>query len=121
MLDNKKCILVYGLHEEELDKLKKADLKIIEITSEMADMKVRDILEGIRLLNYINELPKEKLILFNNYDTEALREKVKYIRTIVKGGILASVTPTTNEWTFKYLLNHLIEERDWFIGKEKGR
>ncbi|MDD6796016.1 MAG: DUF3783 domain-containing protein [Clostridiaceae bacterium] len=114
MLDNNKCILVYNLTKEELEKLnKKADLKLIVVTDDMAEMKVKDIVEGIKILNYNNRMPNEKLILFNNYDEKGLVEAIKDIRSFIKGGIIAVVTETTINWTFEYLLNHMIEERQW--------
>lgn len=114
MLDNNKCILVYNLTKEELEKLnKKADLKLIVVTDDMAEMKVKDIVEGIKILNYNNRMPNEKLILFNNYDEKGLVEAIKDIRSFINGGIIAVVTETTINWTFEYLLNHMIEERQW--------
>ena len=114
MLDNNKCILVYNLTKEELEKLnKKADLKLKVVTDDMAEMKVKDIVEGIKILNYNNRMPNEKLILFNNYDEKGLVEAIKDIRSFIKGGIIAVVTETTINWTFEYLLNHMIEERQW--------
>ena len=46
MLKNNKCILVYNLKDEELQKLKRLPFKVIEITKEMASMTVKDIIEG---------------------------------------------------------------------------
>ena len=121
MLENNKCILVYGLTDEELDGLKKANLKTLEITDEMASMKIQDIINGLMILKYDNKLPDEKAILFNSYEDDEIRDTIKLVRTVVTGGVLAIVTPTSNEWTFEYLLEHLIEEREWMRSREKGR
>ena len=41
------------------------------------------------------------------------------MRAIIgREGIMAVVTPTSIEWTFDYLLEHLMEEREWFKQKE---
>ena len=47
MLNNKKCILVYNLNDEELQKLKRLPFKVIEITKEMTSMTVKNIIGGI--------------------------------------------------------------------------
>lgn len=121
MLDNKKCILVYSLTNEELEELKKANLEVIVITDDMADMKLDDIIGGLKILNYNDRLPEQKLMLFNNFDEKLLMKSIKEVRAVVTGGILATVTPTSIEWTFEYLLNHLIEEREWIATNQKGR
>ena len=43
----------------------------------MADMKIEDIIGGLRILNYNNRLPEEKLILFNNFDEKLLMKSIK--------------------------------------------
>ena len=75
MLKNNKCILVYNLKDEELQKLKRLPFKVIEITKEMASMTVKDIIEGLEVeTETANEnSPEEKMILFNNF---AQREDV---------------------------------------------
>lgn len=112
MLKFNKSVLVYGLTEEELEKLKKADLRLIEMSSTMSDVKVKDILKGVKGDSQ-KDLCKEKLVLFNNYNSSELPRVIRFIRNRVTGGILASVTPTNKEWTLEYLLKHLIEEREW--------
>lgn len=113
MLDNSKCVLAYNLTDEELEKLRMANLKIIKVVPEMWDMKVKDIINGLQLLKYKSDVPDEKAIIFNNCESDELYNMVRFVRTIVKGGVLATVTPTTREWTFEFLLKHLIRERDW--------
>lgn len=121
MLENNKCILLYKLSDEELEKLKIANLKIIRVVPEMWDMKVADIINGLQILKYKDNIPEEKVILFNNCETEELYKLIKVVRTVVKDGILATVTPTTKEWTFEFLLKHLIRERDWMFNNREGR
>ena len=49
MLNNKKCILVYNLNDEELQKLKRLPFKVIEITKEMTSMTVKNIIEELEI------------------------------------------------------------------------
>ncbi|GAB6168668.1 DUF3783 domain-containing protein [Clostridium carnis] len=121
MLDNNKCILVYRLPENELKALKEENIKVIEIKPEMVEMKIKDILDGLKFQT-INESPiKEKVILFNNFTDIELQALIKNLRKNIKGGILAVVTPTSSEWSFNYLIEHLVEEREWYLKQQKGR
>ena len=113
MLENNKCVLAYKLTDEELEKLRIANLKIIKVVPEMWDMKIKDIVIGLQFLKYKKDMPKEKFIIFNNCETKELYELIKLVRSEIQGGILATVTPTTAEWTLKFLLKHLIRERDF--------
>ena len=49
MLDNNKCILVYGLSNIELLNLSELGYKIIEITPEMCEMTLMDVLKGTEI------------------------------------------------------------------------
>ena len=59
--------------------------------------------------------------MINNYDDKLLQSAVKKVRLIVKGPILAVVTPISSEWTFEYLSEHLIEERNHIKGQKKEK
>lgn len=120
MLENNKCLLTYNLTSKEMEELKSKDIKLIKITEEMAGMTINDILNGLRIVKYNIKLPDEKVILFNSYNDAEIKQGVKDVRQVVTGGILASVTPNSVKWTFEYLLNHLIEEREWFNKQQKG-
>nr|WP_243240349.1 DUF3783 domain-containing protein [Clostridium cibarium] len=84
-------------------------------------MKVKDIISGIKIINYNESISKERLILFNNCESKELSVLIPYARKIVVGVILAVVTPLTENWTFKYLLEHLIGEREWIESRQEGR
>lgn len=113
MLDNNKCILVYGLPTNELEEMKKLSCKIIEVNPEMGEMTITDIVKGLRI-EILNENPiKEKIILFNNFTEKELHSKIAELRKFVQGGILAVVTPTSTQWKMNYLIEHLVEEREW--------
>lgn len=121
MLNNNKCILIYGLSDEELSELNKAGFKVKIINKEMINMKIKDIIIGLKLETITENSLDEKIILFNNYDDKLLQSAVKKVRSIIKGVILAVVTPTSSEWTFEYLSEHLIEERNYIKGQKKEK
>ena len=118
-MENNKMLLVYGLSSEEMNHLKGTNLTIKEITSEMTSMKIGQIIEGLKFQVYDKSLPQEKVVLFNNFSDEDLNIGIKFVRAIIgREAIMAVVTPTSIEWTFDYLLEHLMEEREWFKQKE---
>lgn len=122
MAINNKCILAYGLDKEEIGKIENQNIKVIEVTNNTALMKLEDIInEKINKDSY-EELPvNEKAIIFNGFKDEQLKVTIRYIRSFVQGGVLAICTPQNYKWTFSYLLEHLIEEREWFQSQQKGR
>lgn len=120
MAINYKCILAYGLTEEELDKIKKRRLKVKEITEKEASSRVIDILCGEITENTGDELPKnEKALIFNGYNDKELRETIKFIRRFMEDGVLAIVTEASSKWTFKELIEHLLEEREWHKAQQR--
>lgn len=117
MLSNNKCILVYGLSSQELEELKKWSYKVIEVNPDMTEMTVTDIVNGLTI-EIFNENPiNEKVILFNNFPENELRTKITELRRFIDGGILAVVTPTSTKWKMNYLIEHLVEEREWHSKK----
>lgn len=115
MLNNDKLILAYGLEEKDLEVFKMSNLKYKQITTEMCNMKLKDIISGAKFDIYDKKIPNEKVVLFNNFSDEELDKAIKIIRaTIGKNVILAVVTETSAEWSFAYLIDHLIEEREWY-------
>lgn len=113
MINNNKCILVYGLSNDEIQSIDGLGHKVIEITPEMCQMTVTDIVKGINL-STVNINPiDEKVILYNNFPERELRSVINSTREKVKGGILAMITPTSTKWKINYLIEHLIEEREW--------
>lgn len=121
MLSNNKCILAYCLPEEELNSLKENGFKVIEISAEMAEMTISNILDGLRFETVNANLPNETVILFNDFSDEEIKEAVSSIRQRFKGGIFAAVTPNSIKWKVSYLVEHLIEEREWYLKSQKGR
>lgn len=122
MLDNNKCILVYGLSNIELLNLKELGYKIIEITPEMCEMTLMDVLLGMRLEIFNSNPIKEKVILYNNLSQDELRKAITDTRQNIKDGILAVVTQQSINWQISYLIKHLRDEKEWYskVRKEKS-
>lgn len=118
VLSNNKLMLVYGFNEDErsfLDKtvgeLKLPPYRIIEDT--MANMTLRDIINGLKIETYDKKLPEEKVVIFNNFSDDEVNIAVRAIRSNKDiRPILAVVTPTSINWEFHALLEHLVEERE---------
>ena len=122
MLDNNKCILVYGLSNIELLNLKELGYKIIEITPEMCEMTLMDVLLGMRLEIFNSDPIKEKVILYNNLSEDEIRKAIVDTRQSIKDGILAVVTQQSINWKISYLIKHLRDEKEWYskFRKEKS-
>jgi hypothetical protein len=125
MLNNNKLILIFGFNEEEVDFLDRLRAQenlpeIRVISREMASMKIKDIIDGLKFEIYGINLPDEKVMIFNNLSDEELDRTLKVIRGSIKARpIMAVVTPTSIDWEFRYLLEHLIEEREWVKANAK--
>ena len=122
MLDNNKCILVYGLSNIELVSLRELGYKIIEITPEMCEMTLMDVLLGMRFDIFNSNPIKEKVILYNNLSENEIRKAITDTRRNIKDGILAVVTEQSINWKISYLIKHLIYEKEWYskVRKEKS-
>jgi hypothetical protein len=124
-LSNDKLILVYGFNQEEVVKIGEfiladdvAKLKVID--SGMATMKIGSIIEGLKISTASNIVSNQKVILFNNLDDKELQNCVTNLKQIVGADVIfAVVTETSIKWTFKELLEHLIEEKKWASRRKK--
>lgn len=121
MLKNNKCVLTYNAPEEVIEDLVISGYKLINVSSEMVDMTISDIINGLRFETVKANLPKETVVLFNNFSDEEVMINIKSIRQFYKEGIFAVVTDASMEWKFSYLVEHLIEERKWHLKNQKGR
>ena len=119
MLDNNKCILVYGLSNDDLEYIKKLQYKIIEITPEMCEMTLMDVLLGMRLEIFNSDPIKEKVILYNNLSEDEIRKAIVDTRQNIKDGILAVVTQQSINWQISYLIKHLRDEKEWYLKVRK--
>ncbi|GAA0781707.1 DUF3783 domain-containing protein [Hathewaya limosa] len=121
---SRRSIIVFGFNDVEKSKLKaianKYRSETIIIENNMMNLKMEEIVHGLKLNKSMMEgkkenLINEKVILFNDFKEEDLNKIIGDIRVCKDlNCILAVVTPTSINWTFEYLVNHLIEEREWF-------
>lgn len=119
-MNNDKMMLVYRFDFFKTNKLKEIakknklpDIKVV--TDEMTSMTVKDIIQGYRFEIVQEKIPNESAIVFNNFDDRELDTAISEIRKkLGQKIILAVVTQTSIEWAFKDLIEHLIEERDFF-------
>ncbi|MDZ4993611.1 DUF3783 domain-containing protein [Clostridium perfringens] len=121
MLNNSKAILTYGLNEKETKDFQATGHKVINVSSEMTSMKVKDILEGLKFEVVSNKNFDEKVLIFSNFPDEELQMMVSIAKVIAENPIMAVVTETSKEWQFNYLVEHLIEEREWHRKMQGGR
>ena len=115
---NQELILAYGLtklQEKDLNGLlsKQNILPCKVIKKNMGDLTIRKILDNVEIKENNDELPNEKLLLFNGFNDKKLYDLIDSIRVIKSNEtILAAVTPTSINWTVSYLVQHLIKERE---------
>ena len=116
-----KCILAFGLTEDERLALR-AFGKVIEVTPEMAELKIGQIPSAVgKELKSEKEMPEEKVVLFHDFVDGEVRGLTNKVREIAPGVILAVVTPMSRMWSMHYLVNHLMEERELYRNMQKGR
>jgi hypothetical protein len=125
-VNRNKVTLIYGFGDKEKEKIegivKMYHLhKIKEIDAAMAGMKVGDILaEKAETALPKAKMPEEKVILFNDMSDEEIQKYIEHLRGTFKPlPILAVITETSEKWTFEYLVEHLVEEREKFKASMK--
>lgn len=117
---NDKLLITYGLTNEEVDKLNevfknKVSKECIVINDGMAKFKMKEIILGNKGNESVEELPKEKVIIFNGLANSSLQNAINAVRNNLEDKpILAAITPVSINWSFKFLLEHLMEEKKRF-------
>lgn len=111
MINKKRCALAYGFNEDELKKLKIYLTSVREVEDKNLDLKINDLINETMEGNYTEEPFDEKVVIFNSYGDNEIRSAVRKLRTVFPGIILAVVTPASINWSFKYLMSHLLEEK----------
>lgn len=125
LLENNKKILIYGFESEQKSLLRNFSEKSnlpepLNVEQEIGRMTIGDILSGLKIEVCNCILPKEKTIIFNNFSDEELDKAIKFIKDKFSPlPIIAVVTEMSINWTFEYLLKHLIEEREWFKAQNR--
>lgn len=124
-LSNNKLILIFGFNEEEQKELNQIitakGLPVFKVIhANMAEMKIKNIIEGMKISTKNTIKENEKVILFNNLEDDELEKSITIFREKFKNVIFAVTTPTSVEWTFKKLLSNLIEEKKWADSRVKN-
>lgn len=122
-----KVLLTFSLTKEEIDVLnehfnKEGAKPCVVIESSMSNCTLKEILQG-EDKNYSKEqLPLEKVIIFNNFEGENLHKAVTQVRALLQSRpILATITPVSINMKFKDVLEHLIEEREFHKKNSKNK
>lgn len=119
-MENNKCIITYGFSKDQNKLIDDISVDGVHfkhniIEKSMSGMKIKDIIYGNMDNSISKNIPDEKVILFNNLTEEELNSSMQFIKNnIDRSPIFAMVTKTSAEWTFDYLIDHLIKEREWF-------
>jgi len=122
-----KVLLTFSLTKEEIEVLnehfnKEGAKPCVVMESSLANYTLKEILEG-EAKNYPKEeLPLEKIIIFNNFEGEKLHKAVTEVRALLQSRpILATITPVSINMKFKDVLEHLIEEREFHKKNSKNK
>ncbi|WP_234117168.1 DUF3783 domain-containing protein [Clostridium hydrogenum] len=124
-MENKSQVLIYGFTNDEISQIKETFNEskipsILTLSESMAKMKINDIMEGKENLTDDTKLPDEKLVLFNNVSDKKIEKVIPAVIKISnKKPIFAVVTPVSINWSLKYLIEHMIDERSWYLKNNK--
>ena len=124
-LTNNKKMLIYGFDKDDIGVIdglisKNSIPQYVVIENSMISMKIKDILEGSKIEIFTDKSFNERVILFNNLSDDELNISIKEVsRVLSPRPVLAVITPTSIEWDVAYLIEHLVEEREWFKSHNK--
>lgn len=122
MSDNRK-ILVYGLSDEEKERLVSEGLNLHQIHDGNAGGTLAELIENKEIPHMGEPLGLVKIMIFCGFETnDELKEIISKIRQEhVFGSIMAVITKTNLKWKFDYMIEHLLEEREENRQIEKER
>ena len=113
-------MLIYGFDKNDIALIDELIIKnsvpnYVVIENSMISMKIKDILKGLKIDVFTEKSFSERVILFNNLSDKELNISIKEVSGVLNPRpILAVITPTSIEWDAAYLIEHLVEEREWF-------
>lgn len=122
-MTNGRKILVYGLSEEEKERLIGEGLNLHQIHDGNAGGTLQELIDNQEIPHEGEPLGIVKIMIFCGYDTnDELKDLISKIRKEhVFGSIMAVITKTNLKWKFDYLIEHLLEEREENKQIEKER
>ncbi len=111
------AVIVSGFNKEEQTKLleliKKSfnELKIIFVNNKLQDSTLEEIFAKEHEYGFLDTLYKEKAIIMSGF---LEKELIRFMRTVKAEGITpklwATLTPTSNKWIFRNLIEELDQE-----------
>jgi len=120
-----RSIVAYGFDKEEKNLLEMLRIrhkvkKIICLSDKMGDSILKNILNEVFIISDEVNLPNEKLLIFDQFSRRDLSIIVDAVKSTIPGYpiIMAEITPISINWSIKYLLQHLIQEREEFKLRE---
>lgn len=122
-MNNEKVLLAYNLSSDEKEGLKEAGYNLRIINENNSGGTLLEIIEGKTIAHSGKNLKDIKMIIYSGFGIDdELKEVITFIRkNIVFGSIMAVTTKTNLKWSFDYLMEHLLEEKDENIEIEKER
>lgn len=124
---DKKLLITFGLDEKEnqfIESIESKEFSIehIVVDDSMTGMKIKDIAGGKRTKTSSIKLPEEKVILFDNVEKDELTGLMETIKDGFRvRPIFAVVTETSANWTFDYLIDQLVQEKEWFAKQQDNK
>lgn len=119
-MNNEKILLIHGFdYDEQLklnEVLKENNLPLYKVIDEtIVNLTIEEILINKEVGIVSTSVQKEKVVLFNQCSDEEIKTAMRAIKACYsQKPIFAVVTPTSINWKFDYLLEHLMEERSRF-------
>lgn len=113
----RECILVYGFGVKDFSKLKNYCMMmgirdIIQVDKDMLNEKVQNILENEIEKSECKEAPIDRAIIMNAFSGQKLHAFLgNFKRTGLQRPLIATVTPTSLNWTVLELVSELQKER----------
>lgn len=113
-MSKERKILVYGLSEEEKERLMGEGLNLHQIHNGNAGGTLEELIENKEIPHEGAPLGIVKIMIFCGYETnDELKDLISKIRREhVFGSIMAVITRTNLKWKFDYMIEHLLEERE---------
>lgn len=116
-------ILVYGLSEDEKERLMTEGLNLHQIHVGNAGGTLAELIEKKEIPHVGAPLGVVKIMIYCGYETnDELKDLISKIRKEhVFGSIMAVITKTNLNWKFDFMIEHLLEEREDNKQFEKDR
>jgi len=118
MQEGRECILVYGFGVKDYSKLKNYCMMmgirdLIQVDKDMLNEKVKNILENEIETSECKEAPGDKAIIINAFSGQRLHTFLGNFKRIgLQRPLMATVTPTSLNWTVLELISELQKERE---------